>query len=104
MLSTTINAAEYAQNCPKLPKFAKIYPKTISLRNFEMPPKIEIFVFLKKKKFLCVEEALEYVLTIWIFKKIKFICLFYCPKTAFVCFIVKKPPLYVNFSIPPCRK
>jgi hypothetical protein len=29
----------------KLPKIAKICPKTISLRNFEIPPKIEILVF-----------------------------------------------------------
>jgi hypothetical protein len=36
--------------CPKLPKIAKIFPKTISFRNFEMPPKIEILVFLKNKK------------------------------------------------------
>jgi hypothetical protein len=34
-----------------LPKPAKIYPKTISLRNFEIPPKIEILVFLKIKIF-----------------------------------------------------
>jgi hypothetical protein len=51
MLSATINAVESAQNYPKLPKFAKICPKTISLRNFEMPPKIEILVFLKNKNF-----------------------------------------------------
>jgi hypothetical protein len=34
--------------CPKLPKTAKICPKTINLRNFEIPPKIEILVFFKK--------------------------------------------------------
>jgi hypothetical protein len=51
MLSATVNGAESAQNCPKLPKFAKICPKTISLRNFEMPPKIEILVFFKNKNF-----------------------------------------------------
>jgi hypothetical protein len=49
MLSATANVAKATQNFPKLPKFAKIYPKTISLRNFEMPPKIEILMFLKKK-------------------------------------------------------
>jgi hypothetical protein len=54
MLLATINAAKSAQ----------IYPKTISLRNFEMPPKIEILVFFKKNKF-CVEEALEYLFTAW---------------------------------------
>jgi hypothetical protein len=51
MLSATVNAAKSAQNYPKLPKFAKICPKTISLRNFEMPPKIEVLVFLKNKNF-----------------------------------------------------
>jgi hypothetical protein len=61
MLSATINVVESAQ----------IFPKTISLRNFEMPSKIEILVFLKKKN-LCVEEALKYVFTIWIFKTIIF--------------------------------
>jgi hypothetical protein len=49
MLSATVNAAESTQNCPKLLKFAKICP--ISLRNFEMLPKIEILVFLKNKNF-----------------------------------------------------
>jgi hypothetical protein len=51
MLSAIVNAAKSAQNNPKLPKFAKICPKTISLRNFEMPPKIEILVFFKNKNF-----------------------------------------------------
>jgi hypothetical protein len=46
MLLTFVNAAESTQICPKLPKFAKICLKTISLRNFEMPPKIEILMFL----------------------------------------------------------
>jgi hypothetical protein len=36
---------ESAQNCPKQPNFAKIFPKTISLKNFERPPKIEILMF-----------------------------------------------------------
>jgi hypothetical protein len=44
MLSDTANAAKSAQNCPKLPKSAK-------RRNFEIPPKIEILVFFKNKKF-----------------------------------------------------
>jgi hypothetical protein len=43
--------AQNYQNCPKLPKLAKICPKTISLRNFEMPPKFEILVFSKNKNF-----------------------------------------------------
>jgi hypothetical protein len=39
MLSAIANVAKFAQIYPKLPKTAKIYPKTISLRNFEIPPK-----------------------------------------------------------------
>jgi phage tail tube protein FII len=46
MLSAIANAAKSAQNCQNLPKFAQ---KTISLRNFGMPPKIEILVFPKNK-------------------------------------------------------
>jgi hypothetical protein len=43
-----VNAAQFAQNYPKS---AKICPKTISLRNFEIPPKIEILVFCLLLKF-----------------------------------------------------
>jgi hypothetical protein len=49
-----------------------------------MSPKIEILVFFKKKN-LCVEEALEYMFTVWIFNTIFFLYLFYCQKTPFVC-------------------
>jgi hypothetical protein len=49
MLLASDNAAECAQICPKLPKSAKICPKTIRLKNFEMAPKIEILVFFKNK-------------------------------------------------------
>ena len=42
MLSTDANAAKI---CPKLPKTAKICLETISSRNFEISPKIEILVF-----------------------------------------------------------
>jgi hypothetical protein len=31
-----------------LPNFVKIYPKTISLRNFEIQPKIEILIKINK--------------------------------------------------------
>jgi hypothetical protein len=44
MLSTTINATNFAQNCPKSPKSAQ-------RRNFEIPQKIEILVFFKNKNF-----------------------------------------------------
>jgi hypothetical protein len=51
MLSAIAYSAKFAQNCPKPPKFAKICPKTISLRNFDMLPKIEILDFFKKNNF-----------------------------------------------------
>jgi hypothetical protein len=47
------NLPKSAQNCLKLPKIAKIAkicPKTISSRNFEIPPKIEILVIFQKKR------------------------------------------------------
>jgi hypothetical protein len=34
-----------------LPKSIQNYPKTISLRNFKIPPKFDILVFFKKDKF-----------------------------------------------------
>jgi hypothetical protein len=62
MLSAIVNAAKSVQIYPKLPNFAKSCPKTISLRNFEMPPKIEILVFLKKKKSIYRGSTRIYVL------------------------------------------
>jgi hypothetical protein len=68
MLSAIANVAKSAQNCLKLPKTTKICPKTISSRNFEIPPKIEIFVFYQKKfKIPCVEGAPKHEHTNWIF-------------------------------------
>jgi hypothetical protein len=46
MQSATANATNSAQICQNLPKFAQ-------KRNFEIPPKIEVLVFLKNKK-ICV--------------------------------------------------
>jgi hypothetical protein len=90
MLLAITMVAKSAQYCPKLPKFAKIFPKTISSRNFEIPPKIEILIFFPKKKMLYVEEAPKHVHIVWIFNTIIFVCLF----------IVKKLPLYVNSAYP----
>jgi hypothetical protein len=42
MLSAIVNGANFAQNCPKLPKSAE-------RQNFEIPPKIKILVFFKNK-------------------------------------------------------
>jgi hypothetical protein len=46
MLLAAANATKSAQNYQNLPKFAQ-------KRNFEIPPKIEILVFLKNKN-LCL--------------------------------------------------
>jgi hypothetical protein len=40
MLLATANVVESAQIFPKLPYFAKICSKTISLKNFEISPEI----------------------------------------------------------------
>jgi hypothetical protein len=76
--------------CPSLTKL----PKFAQRQNFEISPIIEILVFFKKIKILCVKEALEHVFTIGFSIQEFFICYF----------IVKNWPLYVNFSIPLCAK
>jgi hypothetical protein len=50
-LGHAVSHCQYSKIYPKLPKFAKICPKTIRMRNFEMPPKIEISVFFQNKNF-----------------------------------------------------
>jgi hypothetical protein len=77
----------------------KICPKTISLRNFEIPPKIEIENFFNKK-ILYIEDAPKHVLIVWIFDTNFFVCLFYCQKTAFVCEF-QHTPLW-NFFFSQC--
>jgi hypothetical protein len=51
MLSAIANAAKSTQICLKLPRIAKICPKTISSRNYEILPKLEILGFFKKENF-----------------------------------------------------
>jgi hypothetical protein len=51
-----------------------------SIRNFEIPPKIEILVFFKNKKILLVEEAVEHVFTFRIFNPRTFHMLFLLSK------------------------
>jgi hypothetical protein len=46
------NTPKFAQNWVNLPNYAKICPKTNSLRNFKIPPKIEILMFFKKITFV----------------------------------------------------
>jgi hypothetical protein len=79
------NLPKSAQNCPKLPKFAQ-------RQNFEIPPKIEILVFFKKNNSMCRRGTRA------CFHRL---C-FQSKKFLYAIFIVKKRPLYVNFSIPSC--
>jgi hypothetical protein len=70
MLLATANAANSTQNCQK----------SVQRRNFEIPPKIKILELFKNKNFVCVEEALEHVSTVWIFNPRIFYMLFLLPK------------------------
>jgi hypothetical protein len=71
-----------------LPKTTKICPKTISLKNFEIPPKIEILVFFKIKKIMCKGGTIA--------------CAHHLD-FSYVFFVVRNQPLDVNFSMPPCE-
>jgi hypothetical protein len=84
MLSATVNAAKSAQNCQNLPKSAQ-------RQKFEIPPKIEILVFFKKKNSMYRggTRACFYRLD------------FQFKNFSYAIFIVKKWP-YVNFNIHPC--
>jgi hypothetical protein len=94
MLLAIASATKSAQNYLKVPKTAKICPKTISSRIFEIPPKIEILVFSKKKTSMCRGDT-----------KACTNCLdFQYKNFSYAFFNVKKWPLYVNFSIPLCAK
>jgi hypothetical protein len=62
------NLPKTAQNYLKLPKTTKIRPKTISSRNFEIPPEIEILVFFKKETSIYRGDInRKHVHTVWIF-------------------------------------
>jgi hypothetical protein len=74
MLSLTTNVAKSAQNCPK----------TISLRKFEIPPKIEILIFFQKNKFSMKNRHQTMCSQFGFSIQQFFISLFYCQKTAIV--------------------
>jgi hypothetical protein len=97
MLLVIVIVVEFVQNIPKLPNFVKICPKIINLRNFEIPPKVEILIIFKKK-ILYIEDTLKHVFTIWIFNTKFFVCLFHCQKTAFVCEFKNTPLWKIVFS------
>jgi hypothetical protein len=76
-----------AQNCQNQPKSAQ-------KRNFEIPPKIKILVFFKKINSM--------------YRRGTRACFhhldFQSKNLTYAIFIVKKWPLYVNSSIPPCME
>ena len=80
-----LSHCECSKIYPKLPKFAQ-------RQNFEIPPKFEILVFSKNKYSICrwgTRSCFRYLD-------------FQSKNFSYAIFIVKKWPLYVNFSIPPC--
>jgi hypothetical protein len=75
--------------CNQCSKFCPKLPNSAQRQNFEMPPKIKILVFST-----CRGGTSVY-----------FLCLDFQSKNfSYAFFIVKKRPLYVNFSIPPLWK
>jgi hypothetical protein len=89
----TVTHCQCNRICPNLPTIAKIYPKKISTRNFEISPKVEILVFFQKENSINTggTKAWAYRLD---FQSKNF-------PNAFL--NVKKRPLYVNFSISLCQ-
>jgi hypothetical protein len=81
--------------CCQPPSMQQNLPKTAQRWNFEIPPKIEILVFSKNKNKSMYRRG----------TRACFHCLDFQSKNfSYAIFIVKKRPLYVNFSIPLCRK
>jgi hypothetical protein len=94
MLSSTAIAVEFAQNCPKLSNFVKICPKTISLRNFEIPPKIEILIIFQKNT-LNVEDTPKHVPTVWISNTTIF-CMPFLLSKNHTCMLISTYPIVEN--------
>jgi hypothetical protein len=89
-LSATVNAANSAQNCPKLPKSAQM-PKNETLKFHQ---KSRFQYFSKQKNSMCRGGT-----------RVCFQSLDFQSKNfSYAIFIVKKRPLYLNFSIPYCGK
>jgi hypothetical protein len=91
MFSATMDAAKSAQICPKVLKFAQ---KQLAWRTLKYHQNLRFYSFLKKKKSLCRGGTKVYAHRLD-FQYIEF---------PYAFFIVKKLPLYVNFSIPSCGK
>ena len=92
-MSTAI-VAKFAQNNPKPPTFVKIYPKTISWRNFEIPPKLKFSFFSKKENPTCRRRT----------KACSHFLDFQYNNFLYAFLIVKKWPLYVNLTYPLVEK
>jgi hypothetical protein len=69
-------------------------PETISLRNFEIPPKFDIFWYFPKNKNPMCRRG-----TTWIFKiRFSHLPFLYCIKTVFVCGFHHTPLCKMMFS------
>jgi hypothetical protein len=98
MLSATANAAKSAQIYAKLPKTTKTWPKK---KHWNTTKNRDFSVF-QKQKFLHVEEALEYVFTIWIFNPSIFHMLFLLSKNGLCMWISAYPLVEIDdFHIVP---
>ena len=85
--------------CPKLPNFAKTCLKIINLRNFEIPPNIDLLVFLKNKKFYVKRMPLEHVPTVCIFNTRIFHMFFLLSKTGLYMWISAYPLVENDFFL-----
>jgi hypothetical protein len=82
---------QWSKICPKLPKFAKIYPKTKlwnTTKNWDLN-------FFQKYEFVLAEEALEHVSTIRIFNPRFFHMLFLLSKNS-LCMWISAYPFVQN--------
>jgi hypothetical protein len=91
MLSATTNAVECAQNCQNLPNSAQIQLATWTWKYHQ---KIKILVFSIYINSICRRGTKAYA----------YHSNFHYKNFSYAFFFVKKPPLYVNFSIPLCAK
>jgi hypothetical protein len=93
------NLPKSAQNCLKLPQTAKICPKRINSKNFEIHQKLRFWYFSTKKKLPCVGGIPKHVHTVWIFDIWIFHMPFLCQKTTFVCEFQHTPLYRMTFCI-----
>jgi hypothetical protein len=93
-LGHAVSHCQCSKICPNLPKIAQKLPKFAQKQNFEIPPKIEILVFLKNKNCMCRRGT----------KACFHHSDFQCKKFSYAIFIVKKNGLCMWISAYPLAK